>query len=370
MKTRINIVIGVALVSLVGGVFWVVHRGSITPPLALPPAGTTPQPVAASHPTQLQNVASNSLPGNSRRQFYNMSMQEQDQEMDEIRKLSLPELFQTWIDAWRIDRDLMRQNAISYCLWNAMRRQALSQELYGQMQTFLAESSNSIDERGGLLHVLGEAKTAESLELLIQVANNSTDAGLKEAAIKGVQSTGVLRGDGKFHEELSPALELVWRDSSDKYLLNSVATAIAGIGAPSGIRLLLSSALDGGQTDRVRSQAAKNALQEVLNPDAVPILSEMLVGNPPSSDAGKLASGTLARMNAPASAQSLMNWLENSDESAAPLAVSYVVQARSPAMLKAFQSALDPSVRFRSEQDREAIRAGLAQYKANRKFAN
>ena len=36
-------------------------------------------------------------------------------------------------------------------------------------------------------------------------------------------------------------------------------------------------------------------------------------------------------------------------------------------MLKASQAALDPSVPFRSEQNREAIRAGLAQYTTNRK---
>ena len=73
-------------------------------------------------------------------------------------------------------------------------------------------------------------------------------------------------------------------------------------------------------------------------------------------------------MNANEAAKALFDWLEAADATAAPLAQDYVAHITSPAMLKASQAALDLSVPFRSEQNREAIRAGLAQYTANHKF--
>jgi hypothetical protein len=57
-----------------------------------------------------------------------------------------------------------------------------------------------------------------------------------------------------------------------------------------------------------------------------------------------------------------LNWLQNADESAAPFVHDYIVRAKSQALLNAWESALSPSVPFRSEKNREAIRAGLNEY--------
>jgi hypothetical protein len=232
-----------------------------------------------------------------------------------------------------------------------------------QIQKFIADSSNSVSERGHLLHVLGEAKTKESLDILIYAATTLPEEGLTEGASDEIQSAGELRGDGKFHEELSPALERVWRESQDRYLLFKVGIAMGRVGAPSGIQLLLSAALAERPQSDIKKQAAEAGLADVLNEHAVPILAALLVNQPPTSAAGKLASGTLAAMSDPAAAPALLSWLQTTDASAAPLVPNYIVRTNSPEMLKACEAALNPAVPFRSEQNREAIRAGLAEYK-------
>jgi hypothetical protein len=140
---------------------------------------------------------------------------------------------------------------------------------------------------------------------------------------------------------------------------------MARIGAPSSIELLISSALDSTSQRNSQALLAQRALPEVLNPDAVTTLSTLLVNQPPTSAVSKLASSTLANMVDATSASALVNWLQNADSSAAPLAHDSVLLTRAPAHLAAWESALIPAVPFRSEKNREAIRTGLAEYRKN-----
>jgi hypothetical protein len=61
----------------------------------------------------------------------------------------------------------------------------------------------------------------------------------------------------------------------------------------------------------------------------------------------------------------LVAWLQNANASAAPLVHDYMLPTQHAEI---WEAALDPSVSFRSEANREAIRAGLAQLKASRTF--
>ena len=85
-------------------------------------------------------------------------------------------------------------------------------------------------------------------------------------------------------EKLSPTLEQVWRESSDPKLLLAAALSMAKIGAPSSIELLLSEALANDGANKARIDTARNALQGVYQPKAVPPLADRLV-NQPSTDA-------------------------------------------------------------------------------------
>jgi len=288
--------------------------------------------------------------------------------MDSLKNLDATSLFQAWLDAGRVDHDPVKQQATGNYLWAALRSQSTDPVVYDQMRSFIGDAGNPSIDRGHLLNVLGEAATREALDILIQTATTSPDPVCRGTATNGIKSAGALWGDGTFHEELAPALDRVWSATQDRLLLMSTAVAMAKVGAPSSIKLLVSSALPGEYQGGIRQRAAQEALHDVLNPHAVPVLAALLVDQPPTSATAWLASGTLAAMASKSAAKPLLQWLEGADATAAQLARTYVVQARNPALIKAFWAALDPSVPFRSEENREAIRSGLAQYDANRRF--
>jgi len=317
-------------------------------------------PIAATN----QGVVTTNAAASSPRKFVDIGILEQEAIMSEIRKQDLASIFRMWIEARHVDDDLMKQASLGSALAYVMRERMPSPDLLEQIRAFIADSSNSINERAQLLAALGRAATKESMDVLIQAATTLSDKQMRQAAFEQIRSAGAYaqRGDGAFHEELSPALEQVWRESQDQGLLPSIAVAMAKVGAPSGIELLLSSALDGSPNDLRTQVAQRSLLQEVLNPHAVPTLSALLVNQPPTSAASRLASGALANMVDAASAKALLNWLQSADAGAAPLAYDYVVRTRAPAQLAAWESALDPIMPFRSEKNREAIRAGLAEY--------
>jgi HEAT repeat protein len=367
MKIRNVLPTGFALALAVGCILMIEGKANGQPP-ADPVAAAGDHSAGGPSPTPLPPVPSDGDSNPARRQSYSLSAQERDLVMDPIKKMDALHLFQAWIDAGRVDFDPTKQYAISNYLSAALQFHSPGPVVYEEIRSYVGDAGNSFTERGQLLNVLGEAKTKEALDILIQTATTSPDAGLRVTASKDIKTAGSLWGDGKFHEELAPALERVWSTSQDHLLLMSTAEAMGRVGAPSSIKLLVSSALAGVSEGLFRERAAEEGLHEVLNPRAVPVLADLLVNQPPASATARLASSTLAGMGGRSAAKSLLEWLEGADATAAPLAKAYVIQARSPALLKAFRAAVDLSVPFHSEENREAIRSGLEQYNANRKF--
>jgi hypothetical protein len=301
-------------------------------------------------------------------QFYQLGVLKRNEILAEIQKRDLASIFKLWLDSGRIEHDNMKRQAVGTLLGYELQKRPIDQDFYRKLQEFTADSSNSFEERGQLVaNVLRGTKTKESLDLLIQTATDSPDSGLRQAAIEAIQSVGASRGDGKDHEELSPGLERVWQETQNPQLIGAVAKATAEVGAPSGIKVLLTSAMAAGGQSDTKKQAALIALHDVRNPHAVPMLDEIITNQPPNSEAGRLVSAILAEMNNPSAAGSLINWLRNADASAAPLAFTYVVHLRSPLMLEAYEGALKSATPFRSEENRQAIREGLAKYRASYK---
>ena len=294
-----------------------------------------------------------------------MSVGERNLIIDEIRNQDLLTFFRTWVESGRSDR--MKQKAVGFVFVQALRDNPPNPEVLAEMRKFIADSSNSSIERTLLLGVLSGVKNKESLDVLIEAATTLTDDDAKQAAINAIRFAGDVGDHGTFHEELSPALERIWRESNEQQLLISTAEAMATVGAPSGIKLQIGSALTADGIDNVRAHAAQGSLSEVMNPHAVPFLSELLANEPLTSLTSELAASTLNTIGDSTAAKALLNWLQNSDESAAPFAHGYVVRTRTNALLATWQSALDPTVSFRSEKNREAIRTGLAEYRQNHK---
>jgi hypothetical protein len=131
------------------------------------------------------------------------------------------------------------------------------------------------------------------------------------------------------------------------------------------MEMLLTAALTPAGQDDMRRQVARDALigTTILNRHAVPLLAARLSNDTPTNEASQLAGSILFKMQGEVANHALVTWVQNADASAAPLALELTTGGQSPEI---WQAALNPSVPFRSEKNREAIRKGLAAYHAGR----
>ncbi len=376
MKNKYILIIGAVVSFLtVCIVFWPEQKSSPAP--VVPANVPSPLPAVAPAPVQPptamaqpQPASFSNAPISTQRQFENMSNRERNAILAEIANQDLASIFHAWLDAGRVEHDPMKQGSLATTLAGAVQVRAPDPTFLNQVQTFIADGANSTMERSQLLGVLGEAATKESLDVLLQETTVLSDPNLKYQTMKEIIAVGegAQYGDGKIHEELSLALEQVWKESQNQVLLPSVAMAMAAIGTQNGIELLVSSAVTTGSSNGVRKQAAQNALANatILNPHAIPPLVARLSNQDPTSATSKLASDTLARMGTKEATLALIVWIRTAEATAAPLAHSYVINAKNPVDI--WDAAINSSLPFRSEQNREAIRTGLVEYRASRRF--
>lgn len=368
MKKENTIFLGsVGLLAALGILVWSQSRSrSLRPPAARAPV-SMPSAPAVSAPVNQDAIARKGAT-TSEPKFATLGITQQQAVLNEIKEKDFDSILRIWVETGRVHGDLKKQASVAVVFAMAMRERKPPPEIMKQMREFILDSSNSVFERGSLLGVLSYAQTKESVELLLETVSALSDKELKVSAVAAIKTAGSLRGDGKFHEELSSPLERAWRDSKDADLLIAVAMALAEVGASSGVNALLQSALSDHDADRQRAAAARGALAmaNLLNPSAVPPLAAVVANNPPGSAASKLATDALVRMGNPAAGSVLLDWARKSDDSIAPLIQRYVVQTRTEEMLKIWASALDAHVGFRSERNRAAVRAGLEIYNKSR----
>ena len=301
------------------------------------------------------------------RPFSAMNREERRAIADRIRKLDTGAIFHIWISARRSEHDFDKQYIVGVILQDAIREKPADSETVQQFQSFVNDDSNSLVERARLLQVFGGAATKETLDLLLQSATNSKDSKLKKIANNEVIAVGKLRGDGSFHEELSPALERAWSSSGDQDLLNSAAIAMAKVGAPSGVKLLIDSAISTASPTDFRARMAETALTTTMNPHAIPVVSEVLLTETTADARSKIASRTLAEIGRADAIKVLIGWFQNADDGAAVLVRNCIKKIRNNAELQQWDSAVGPSAQFHSEINREAIKAALADFQKRSK---
>lgn len=354
-----------ALVVLGAAAFWWSNRpvpssenpahSNNKPPSATSAVVSPPPAPARSEPANTPDTGAS-----RQKKFADMSARESRAILEEIRKLDFASIMSAWLDAGRVEHDPTKQSSIVSIWSTAMREKKPSLEVYENMKAFIADRSNSGFERGQLIGVLAAAATKEAAGLLIYQATTQTEKELKDSAISSISNLG----GGGSREYLPPMIEPLWRESNDAKLLKAVAIAMAQEGAPSCIELLLPAAAAPDGQDDVRRDAAVWALTKVYTKNAVPPLAAALDANPLGSRTHTLAFTTLTQLFDETAALALMRWLQAADSRAAPLASQWIAQARHIPQLQAAEAALNPAVPFRSEQNREAIRAGLAAYRA------
>lgn len=276
--------------------------------------------------------------------------------LDEVRKQDLAVIFQAWIDADRMEHDPLKHKSLSTILTGELHERTPSAEFLAQLRAFINDPANSQLDRAVLVSVLGDAQRKETAEMLLDMAAKPPAPELKNNVLGSLGMAGALNNQD---ESLSPTYERAWRETArgNEDLLRSVACSMAGLGSASSLELVLNAALAPDGQDDARKHAALYALAAVtiLNDHAVPPLAARLSNDTPTNEASRLAAGALARMVGTPSNRVLVAWMQAAT-AAAPLAHKLALGTQSPAI---WQAALDPSVPFRSEQNRAAIRAAL-----------
>lgn len=300
-------ILGSLLVLLgVAVVLWRTKDASLpsAEPSAQPTNITVPAAFSPSTAAQSQALLSSGVSKQQRR-FTDMGVLERNAIRREIAKQDPSAVFQAMLDAGRVEHDPLKQMGLQTTFAGVLREKRLNPKVLNQMRDFLLNSSNSDFERQLLIGALESASTEEAVDLLSQVAATSSEQKIKEAA-GGLAGVGNLGHGGP---ELSPILEQVWRESNDPKQLLGVASSIAKIGTPSGVELLLSSALSTDNQDKVRVDAAQYALKEVYMPSAVPPLVARLANQAPTSVTAQLVAPILVKIGDTAASRAILGWL-------------------------------------------------------------
>jgi HEAT repeat protein len=282
--------------------------------------------------------------------------------MEKIRAMDASSIFRAWIAAGGLERDEMKEDMIGNLLGNALRAEPPDPKTLRSIREFIADESNPLNTRAQLVQVLGQAGAKETQDILIETATSSASDELRQIATQAVAYGAGFRGDGKFHEELSPALEDVWNRSKNWSLLLSAAYAMAEVGAPGGVEKLVAAAVDTSPGNAHRAKLAKLALGQVRNPLAIPGLAAHLGSQMGASRESLIAGDTLASIGTAASVKVLIDWLQKADDGAAALVHAFVIKTSNRAIENQWKAALKPAVPFHSEKVREAIRAGVVAY--------
>lgn len=237
-----------------------------------------------------------------------------------LHKQTATQLWQRWKELF--DRSEFQQIPIIGALLAERLRKHPEPEIYQGITDLLMQPSVSDEAKALLLDLLAEIATPDSLAQLINLAEQSIDSKIYLLILQAISHIGDNRWDGKFHEELSPILEATWSNPglSEQTFLNAIGTAIAEVGAPSGVNQLLltvsgnTTGIVSEETNRIQQEVAFQVIPNVSNPNAIDILSSSLNQQPLGTAAFEASGNALAGMDTPRATQSIVNWAQQAPD--------------------------------------------------------
>jgi hypothetical protein len=224
----------------------------------------------------------------------------------------LAQLWQAWQQANGQGRDATLLGA---ALAARLQQGEMAPELYRQAAGQLADASLPLTARGRLTGLLGRIATPAALEtLLAATEENST---LRSAVLAALEQMG--DNSAGRQPALSPLLERAWRAAaSDAEYRAAIALALAKIGAPQGIALLLA---DAGNNN------SRAALDELRNPAALALLQQAF-SRYGQDEAIFLAAGDgLAALANAEAMDSLLQWARQAPDTARDQALLWLSRA-------------------------------------------
>lgn len=285
-------------------------------------------------------------------------------------------LWTQWRDT-TAERDAARRELLGSALLRRL-QQGEGDSVYRQAGHRLSQTSVALLERARLAALLGETATPQALQILLQQLRENPDPALRDALLAAIGQIGDYRWEERFHDELSPLLQAAWRDAGDDAaLLTELAQALAKVGTPEDITLLLQVVEQSGQPVRilrenyrslpetdVRALAAWRSLDDLRNPDAVPVLAEALQRHAPGDAAFKAAGDGLAAMGLAQATEVLMQWAEQAPDDAKPYAEQWFGRVRDEASMRVLRQALSRRKAFHSGAVFDGVRGAFERLEA------
>lgn len=249
------------------------------------------------------------------------------------------------VEAYRLamERDLM-SNLSQQGLTPGFKRLAVG---------LLEKSTQAKPDREQLLRIIG-TRNKGAIYFLLELADSPV-ADLREAVVRQLCPED-RRGD---QPQLLP---VVWRETNSPHVLPAVARAMALSGDADCVKQLL---LAVNTNDQPRADLARSVLSEIhsstsRNFEAVPPLAVQLANHPDGPDA-KLVATALTKIVDEDASLTVLKWIENSGEDLTEFIQTLgKIRPKHRFMRAASSQALDPSVTFVFEKNRDAIRAYLA----------
>ena len=191
--------------------------------------------------------------------------------------------------------------------------------VYQRIASLLQQPNVSDESKAILLDLLSEIATPESLNQLINLAQQGEDLPLYLLILQAISRIGDNRWDGKFHKELSPILEAAWSNPgiTDQAFLNAIGKATASIGAPQGVNQLLTTLSgnnttnDTEETNRIKQTVAFEVIPQVRNPDAVDILGAQLEKAPLGTPSFEASLNALSGIGSPKATEKILDWAKD-----------------------------------------------------------
>jgi len=294
---------------------------------------------------------------------------------DQLLAMPAPLLVEAWQEEARKKDDPLRLdfvgNALSFRLRD--RDESLARS-YDQLALYLNDPANDVFLRWQLCQTLGEAATLRALSILLDLAGSSDSTDLRRFALHEIGRIGDITWGERYHEELSPSLEIAWRrESNDQQLVSALSMALAKVGAASGVRLLIEEVEHAGRTlDEYEARAtdkawiAFSALEQVRNPAAVPSLELILSQNAPGSTSNAAAGFALSSMGQPDATKAILRWAQAANMDVGPLIFDWLIKMRDVGSVALVETALKEA-RFASSENKDALERTFSTWRSQRR---
>jgi hypothetical protein len=179
----------------------------------------------------------------------------------------------------------------------------------------LSETDMSLVALGA--RILGEAATPDCLALLLGAVQAPSSVAARSILLDSLSAVGSWNDESAFTASLSAKLEQFMDTvvTDDTEAIRAVTIGLAGLGTATGVGRIVdlikqSSAADNkaDQNVRVAQRAGADALREIRNPQAVPVLARELFNSNSKTAMSTIAGDALAASGLPEATTVLIAW--------------------------------------------------------------